>query len=468
MHRKFLVLFVFVFSLSVFVHPAYADVAPPEAVPGSNLLPGEEETQVRMMAETVTLTISEDPQDTNGAVAETRAVFTMRNLGAVEEKMDVRFPLSFFNGNSDGFGNFPEIGYIAVKVDGKAVSTHSEVQSFVNNDQSFQERDELPWAVFEVTFPPGQDVLIEVSYQVDGYGYYPYQAFKYVLETGAGWNGTIGSAEIILRLPYEANEHNVDFSGFSGFGETTQSAAFKGNEVQWKFQDLEPTYESNMQFVIVAPALWNKVLTENENVAKNPNDGEAWGRLAKNYKDIIRLKHGELRNDPAGMEMFELSRSAYEKCLALLPDDPLWQYGYADLLWPHYYYDYYFYGKPDTENLLPTVLMKLKTALELDPDLQQAKELLDWIYNSVPGAVYKDEFGNYDFAGLTATPVPPTPWRVQATPTFTPAMTAPPPTFTTGVIPPATPEPTATNPLCGTAALLPALAGLVYVKRRRL
>ncbi len=463
MKRVALLLFAVLFSLPIFVQPVHADVAPPEAVPGSNLLPGEEGTQVRMAAETVILTVSEDLQDANGAVAETRAVFTMQNLGVVEEKMDVRFPLSFFNGNSDGFGNFPEITQILVKVNGKAVSTHSEVQPFVNNSQSFQERDELPWAVFEVTFPPGQDVLIEVSYQVDGYGYYPYQAFKYILETGAGWNGTIGSADVILRLPYEANEHNLDFSGFSGFGDTTQAAIFKGNEVIWKFQDLEPTYENNMQFVIVTPALWNKVLAENETVTKNPNDGEAWGRLAKNYKEIIRLKHGELRNDPAGLEMFELSRRAYEKCLALLPNDPLWQYGHADLLWPHYYFDYYLYGKPDIENLLPTVLMRLQTALELDPNLQQAKDLLDEIYNNVPGAVYKDESGNYDFSGLTATPVPPTLWLVAVTDTETPTEVLPPATYTTGVIPPTTPEPTASNPLCGSMALLSVLIGVAWM-----
>ena len=460
----FLVLFISFFFLSLFVQSVHADVAPPETVPGSNLLPGEKNTQVRMMAETVALTVLEDPQDANGAIAETRAVFTMRNLGSLEEKMDVRFPLSFFNGNSDGFGNFPEIERIAVKVNGAAVSTRREIQPFVNNGESFQEREELPWAVFEVTFPPGQDVLIEVIYQVNGYGYYPYQAFKYVLETGAGWNGTIGNAEVILRLPYEANEHNVDFSGFSGFGDTTQSAVFKGNEIYWKFQDLEPDSENNMQFVIVTPALWNKVLFENENVVKDPANGEAWGRLAKYYKEIIRLKHGEFRNDPAGREMFELSRSAYENCLSLLPDDPLWQYGYADLLWPHYYYDYYFYGKPDTENLLPTVLMKLKIALEIDPDLQQAKDLLDWIYNSVPGAVYKDEFGNYDFAGLTATPVPPTRISEQATSTFTPAATIPTPTYSMGVN---THEPVSTpTPLCGSAFLLPALFGMLFLNRK--
>ena len=203
------ILIVFSLLMSIPNRSAYADVAPPETVPGSNINPESESTQVRMVAESVTLTISEDLTDENGAVAETRAVFTMRNLGTVEESMAVRFPLSFLYAD---LGGFPEIESIVVKVDGKTASTKREIQPFKNS--------EIPWAVFDLTFPPGQDVLIEVVYNVDGYGYYPYQAFKYILETGAGWNGTIGSAEIIVRLPYEVSEQNLDLSGQAGHGET--------------------------------------------------------------------------------------------------------------------------------------------------------------------------------------------------------------------------------------------------------
>src|SRR5512138_3042465 len=88
---------------------AHADVAPPQTPPGANLNPGQENTQVRMIAETVLLTVQQDPQDDRGAVATTVATFTMRNLGTTVKNMQARFPLSFYTGNSDGFGNFPEI-----------------------------------------------------------------------------------------------------------------------------------------------------------------------------------------------------------------------------------------------------------------------------------------------------------------------------------------------------------------------
>lgn len=467
--KKIRILFAILILLASFLtsEAAHADVAPPEAPPGTTLLPGESATKVRMAAETVTLSISKDPADAKNAIARTEAVFTMRNLGAAEEKMDVRFPLSFFNGNSDGYGNFPEIDSIEVKVDGKSISIRREIQPFTASEYSYPERDELPWAVFEVTFPPNRDVVIEVAYDVNGFGYYPYETFKYILETGAGWNGTIGSAEIIVRLPYEVSEQNLDLTGQAGHGESSPNGVRSGNEMRWSFEDFEPTYMDNIQIVVVIPSLWEKVLGEKSNVEKNPNDGEAWGRLAKAYKEVILMPKGYLREDEAGRELFALSKDAYEQCLALLPDDPLWHYGYADLLWAHYLYGIYYAGQADPQGILPAALNSLQTALALDPNLQQAKDLLLEISSFVPEAVRQNDDGSFTLLGLTATPLPPTPWLADVTPTFTPAEANPTATFTTGVIPPATPEPTAPNPLCGSAAIFPALFGLVFAARRR-
>lgn len=457
---------VSIILLSYFTQPAHADVAPPETVPGSNINPESESTQVRMVAETVTLTVSQDPADEDSAVAETRAVFTMRNLGTVEESMAVRFPLSFFNGGSDGFFNFPEISSIAVKVDGETVPTRNEMQPFLSTEIGRRsEREEIPWAVFDVTFPPNQDVLIEVVYNVDGFGYYPYEVFKYVLETGAGWNGTIGSAEVILRLPYEANTYNVWTEGVEGYGDATPGGVFSGNEVRWTYTEIEPTFENNLQFVIVTPSAWQKVLTEDANITKNRDDGEAWGRLAKAYKDLVLMRHGNLRTDPAGQGMFELSRSAYETCLGILPQDPLWLYGSAELLWAHYYYDLYLMGEPDTQNLLPTTLARLQTALKIDPNLQLAKDLLLQISYSLPDAVQQNDDDTFTLLGLTATPVPPTRIAEQATSTSTPTVTIPTPTYSMGVN---TPEPVSTpTPLCGSAFLLPALFGMLLINKKR-
>lgn len=458
------------------VIPVRADVAPPESAPGSNPAPGGQ-TQVRMLAETVTLAISASTGDSQAAVAKTTAIFTMRNLGTVEEKMQARFPLSFFNGNSDGFGRFPEIGAITVKIDGRSITTRREMQPFLENETSYKEREEIPWAVFDVTFPPGQDIVIEVGYTVNGFGYYPYQVFRYVLQTGAGWNGTIGSADIIVRLPYPASGQNVWLKDVDGYGEPTQGGQISGNEVRWRFENFEPTRQDDFMVVLVTPSLWQTILKEQENVAKTPADGEAWGRLGKAYKEVIRQSKGYLRSDPDGREMLRLSREAYEKSLALLPDDSLWHYGYADLLWAHYYFDIHFSGQPDAEGILPLTLSHLQTALELDPKNQRARELLTDISYFMPDAVRVDG-DKFIYLGLTATPVPPTPYGGPASETPESQPTEP-PALTTTSAPTATHPPeadesapaneTPRNPgtVCGAAALLfPGLA--VALWRRRL
>ncbi|MEK6751952.1 MAG: hypothetical protein AABZ00_06780 [Chloroflexota bacterium] len=207
-------------------------------------------------------------------------------------------------------------------------------------------------------------------------------------------------------------------------------------------------------------------MKETDTVTKNPNDGEAWGRLAKAYKEILRQSHGELRADSAGRAMFELSKDAYEKCLALLPNDSLWHYGYAELLWAHYYFDIYFMGKEDTQGILPTVLQKLQTALALDPNNQQAKDLLAEISYAMPDAV-RMEGDTFVLLGLTATPIPPTPYLLPSeTPQATPERSTP--TQPAAITPTdSSPQPIAKNPLCGSAFLLPALFGLVWISKRR-
>jgi hypothetical protein len=465
-------MFVLLFVISLFPSKdVRADVAPPETPPGANLYPGEEATQVRMVAETVILDVRQNPNNEQGAVAHTSATFTMRNLGTESETMRARFPLSFLSGSSDGFGNYPEIDEIAVKINGNGVRTKREMQPAMAN--GYQERPDVPWAVFDVTFPPGEDVTIEVKYLTFGFGYYPYDAFKYILETGAGWKDTIGSADIIVRLPYEVSRRNIWLpDDTTGYSQTSPGAVLNGKEVKWHFDNLEPTAESNIEITLVTPALWQKVLNETNTVTRNPKDGEAWGRLGKAYKEIAIMPKGYPRGDADGYEVFDLSRQAYEKCLTLLPEDALWQFGYADLLWPHFYFDVYMASKADTEGLLTRILIALKTSLELDPNNERAKDLLTYISYSIPNSILI-KGSTYDFLALTATPIPPTPYlfvtetplasatvQVVASPT---ADVTTPSTVPT-LVPDEQPKST---PVCGGAGfILPLLVGVLLWKRK--
>jgi len=103
-------------------NPALADIAPPGRPPGADILPGDETTRVRMVAETVTLDILDDPAANTLGQAETHAVFTMRNIGTADEQMEVRFPLSYWDYSSgDKRDTYPEIGDFKAFENGKSV-----------------------------------------------------------------------------------------------------------------------------------------------------------------------------------------------------------------------------------------------------------------------------------------------------------------------------------------------------------
>ncbi len=466
---RFLSILGIVFSL-LYYRPARADIAPPEAPPGSTLWPGSETTQVRMLAETVTLTVSVDPADNQKAIARTTALFTMRNLGTQAEQMQARFPLRFMMWNDE---TYPEIADLRVKVNGRGVSTQRQLLTYTEVRDLWSQDVEIPWSVFDVTFPPGEDVSIEVTYSVHGFGYQPWQAFRYILETGAGWKDSIGSADIIVRLPYEANKYNVWLDAQTGFSTTTPGAQLAGSEVKWHFENFEPTFKDNIEVSLVTPSLWQKALTEQSNIARNPNDGEAWGRLAKAYKEMTREAKGYPRSDPTGQELFQMSMEAYEKCLSILPEDSLWHTGYADLLWSHYYFLEHFSEKTGSEWMLLQALTHLGRAVELDPGNQLARDLLDEISYSMPEAVVKTNSG-YDLLGLTVTPAssaslnqgtstpgatePATATTVPATPTAAAATETPQPTEA-----PASGSPL---PLCGGAGIILPLGGAVLRQRR--
>jgi hypothetical protein len=419
-HILVIVIILSVMYLSTPPVPARADVAPPESPPGTNLVPGNETTQVRMMAETVTLDVQKKNAGNWLGQAKVTAVFQMRNLGSVEEKMDARFPLSYWNGYSDGFGNFPEITDLNVFVNNRYVETHR----ITTDNPSSIYSNTIPWAAFPVTFIPGKDVQIKVTYTANGFGEYSFVAFKYILETGAGWYDTIGSADLIVRLPYEANNQNVIFDDSTGFSMTTPGSQIVGNEIRWHYDNLEPTRGDNLEVTLITPEAWEKVLKERGAVKQNPGDGEAWGQLGKACKEIIVYRKA-MREDEGGKALYQESLAAYEKAVTLLPSDSLWHYGFADLLWEYYFWYVNAANRSDFSKLT-RIINELKTSLDLDPNNSRAFEMLQEINGSVPD-VLNIEGNIVDYLILTATPAVATPTEIVAPSTET---LAPPPTET--------------------------------------
>ena len=361
-----------------------------------------------MVAEKVVVEVYEDGLAEGLGKAGVTATFTMHNQGSESEIIQVRFPMSA----NDGWGNYPQITNVIVKVDEK--TTQTSVASYAQPDRG---SDAIPWVEFAVTFPPGETVLISVGYDLQGSGYYPYTAFYYLLETGAAWKDTIGSAEIILRLPYEANPLNVVQEFPIGWAETNRGAVFDGNEAHWFYENFEPEPYSvvqNMEFVLVAPGAWRKVLVAQVAVKASPTDGEAWGRLAKAYKDLFLLGRG-YREDVGGEELFRLSVEAYEQCLRLKPDDAQWRAGFADLLANRGYWDSWASGPTyDATRALEEIHVALKLAPN-DAKVREIAQNISWLFPD--GMTLSNS--SYNFPWLTQTPTPRAPAATMA-PAFDP------------------------------------------------
>ncbi len=214
-----------------------------------------------------------------------------------------------------------------------------------------------------------------------------------------------------------------------------------------------------MEFDLVAPYAWRTVLKDRENVASSPNDGEAWGQLAKAYKAIFFLEKG-YRPDAGGEEIYELSVEAYEKCLTLLPNDAEWHAGFAELLANRSYWDFSSTGATaDTYR----AFHEIQTALQLSPNDSKVQNIAQEISSMFPNAM-SQKGTSYNFIWLTQTPTPlPT---VPATVTFISQQTLVP---TTQPISAATPNssPKPASPFCGTVALAPLAIAFWSTRRRR-
>ncbi len=461
--RKFIRLLVVMFTLSV-TYPVSADVAPPAYPPGFNPAPGSEQTQVRMEAETVRMNILEETGGDELGVAEVNAIFTMKNMGTAAESMAVRFPA----GAGNGWFGVAEIQDIAVKVDGRTVNLRS-----ISGEDPNGFEEAVPWVEFNVDFPAGKEVMIEVAYTLEATGEYPYVWFEYIFSTGAGWKGTIGSADLIVTFPYEVDEIFLLPCIDNSYGCTRPGGLIDGNTITWQFRDFEPETTDNFVISMAAPSLWTQVLEETARVAAEPSDGEAWGRLGKHYKSLIFSPHGRrgfrswlFLADPGVERLFQLCDEAYNNAITLLPEDAQWHAGYADLL--GYYAEYAGYEGVATLPLKINALEEMHLALELAPDDEVVNNIaLDLSWLMYEGIVETED--GYDFPWLTQTPVAtateinpiiftPTPEsRMVSTSTSNPVQQASP--TSVPVVVTALPEGASggkvKTPLCGGALLIP-------------
>ena len=374
--RKYFFILVILIAAFIFnpISSVHADMAPPAQPPGSLLAPDKNTTMVQMVSEKVTIQVGNVAslyyfdRPFNTVNAEVSASFFMQNQGQKDEKIQARFPLSNFSGYGDGYGQFPEIQNFRVwvnQVEKKWVVT--ETPNLLNKDYA-----PIKWAIFEATFPVGNQVQVDVTYQMQSTGQLTQARFDYILETGAGWYGPIGSGEIILTLPYPATNGNINLS------ESTSGGQINGNAITWNFANLEPTSEDNWYARIVSPDTWQSILDLRLRLEKTPEDVAMLTALGEIYEDITYGKG--FWNMNSGTEpIIILCREVYQKAIAIKPGDADLHIKLAGILFAMYKSPEQF--KP----AVPTaedIYHELKSAYMLDPQNGLVSQLYEELTRS--------------------------------------------------------------------------------------
>ena len=404
--------------------PVRADVGVQPVLPGGSSIKPGEETPIQMAAETVVMTVRAATESDNTLVtlapdsyglqaqpvwfpgiAEVEADFRMNNPTGESVSMTAWFPLASALENADWNFNPREIvsriESFQVSVDGNPLDyAVSELPNPKGADKPL-----LPWASFPVTFPGGKETVIHVSYllplqpSVKGYE----MALYYVFQTGAGWAGSIGQAELIVNLPYPASAETM--AGMRklvlppmNVGQISagvpSGAVLEGNQARWTWKDFEPGPEDDFAIWLLRPGKWQELDTARAAVKVNPENGQAWLDLASVYHSLsINWYSVPLLFSPFYIPP---GFDAYQKAADLLPDHPAARAGRALFTLLPYLAD-----KNAPPEVIQYVQDEYQIAKELDardPSLLQEAGVSGWSLGSLEEAFYR-----YFYNDATAT-----------------------------------------------------------------
>jgi hypothetical protein len=331
---KVVLLVLFVLAHAAPSIQALADAAPPPDPTVGGAVPYQPaKTNVQMLSETVTIDVPAQASTEEPKQIHVRASFTMRNQGVAAETMQVIFPLTRLN-----FWTTEEALYrvdldsFVVKVDGQAASLTqiSTPPELTGSDIDHGYVAEVQWAAFDAAFPVGQDVLLEVEYSMlneygnNGGPATGFTGISYILETGAGWHGNIGAAEITVRLPYPASEEAII--------QANPGYVLSGDEIRWELRNFEPSRKDNLEVHVIHSATWGAVLELRAALEKNPGDADAWAELGDRYMSL-GIDTGHQSVATISPYFAELALQARRKVVELQPDSAEAHFKLAQALW---------------------------------------------------------------------------------------------------------------------------------------
>jgi hypothetical protein len=487
-----------IFLILLIPSPAQADVGVHPVLPGGSNIQPEGDTPIQMAAEVVTMNVRSATQADNTiiqlnpeayglqfqpvwypVVAEVTAVFTMTNPTSTAVSLPAWFPLASsldrvsWELNPDEI--VPRIARFQVAVDGIPLEyTIIELPNPKGTD-----KPALPWASFPVTFSAGKDTHILISYLLP-----LTQAVKgrelalyYIFQTGAGWAGPIGHAELILNLPYPASQETLARIPSNSLGLPYSMSDPRvvipfdgvtvGNQARWMWTNFEPTSQEDFSIWLMDPVVWQDLSVARSAVQAAPQDGQAWLSLA----NIYRLLSVRSYNFPSifSASHLTLGLEAYQKAIELLPDHPAPHTGLAMLTLAPYM---------SLTNAPLEVIQSIQTELQIARDLETAHpELAEEA--GISSWLLEDSLSIY-FDNVTATAASPAKstastkqtdaatLRLTPSPTSTPQPSLTPTTIPSPTLKPLSPTSTVALepvgvPAAGLSLVIPVAAGVVIL-----
>lgn len=489
-----------VFIGVVCVTPSRADVGVRPLLPGGSSLKPENETPIQMLAERVVMNVRPATEADNAAislnpqayglqsqpiwfqaVADVQADFTMINPTGEVVNLTAWFPLASALENADWELNPDEI---PPRIEGFQVTVNGNpVEHAVSElpNPKGADRPLLPWASFPVTFPAGEETNIQVSYMV------PLQpavkgseqALYYIFQTGAGWAGPIGQAELVVSLPYPASVETLAVASPGslslpyGRPQTLPgmpaNVKLEGNQARWTWKDFEPGPRDDFAAWLMDIGQWHRLEAGRARVRVYPDDGQAWLELASIYRSLatVGFNSPSIFSEsylPPGIE-------AYQKAAELMPEHPAPHAGLALLTLAPYMKD-----KNAPSEVMQTVQDELQIATELEaqnPSLAEeagissliVEDILDMYgYNAATATTESAEWSTQSASETAAANLTLTPPAVLATRTASPSRTPAPSATKSGAdkpTPSATPTPAPQGGLTNTGTGI--LVGSIFV-----
>lgn len=378
--RRLCITIMFVTILSSnFLRPPVnvkADVAPPPDAPIGNLGPYIfKKTKVKMQSERVQIDISADPLWNYFSKLQVDAHFVFQNMGSSDEYMQAIFPFSDINECGSG-GYFYEVDEESfnVSIDGQPVKT----SEFTTPSQVREHCSPEKWGKFEIHFPVRKNVNVDINYTMLELDYmrmwsFPKRSFYYLLETGAGWYGTIGKAEVIVNFPYDITKENATLPpGYT----------IRGNQARWYWENLEPTKYDNIIIQFIEPDKWEKLTNLRANTETNPWDADQWIEISDLYLDMAYYFNPRL-----GIEHWGFAHQAvhaYRQAMQLRPEAADIRASYAWLLCKMSYQGNG-YQLSLSYPSVQRILREIDIILAQDPDNKTAHGILDYIDCRISG-----------------------------------------------------------------------------------